>query len=51
MEAGHTGRSVGRRPRASLQRAVRTLFVRTEPSTKDDKYIYVEGMYEYVVYV
>ena len=51
LEVGQTGRSVGRRPCASLRRAVRTSFVRTEPSAKYDKYIYVEGMYEYVVYV
>ena len=28
MEVGHTGRSVGRHPHASLQQAVHTLFVR-----------------------
>ena len=50
MEAGHTGRSVKRRPRASLRRAVRTSFVRTDGSYcelnkyeggTDEKYSYM----------
>ena len=40
VELGHTVRSVGRRPHASLQRSVRTTFVLTDLNHQLDTYRY-----------